>query len=172
MGGGDRDEDEAQSGVGAERTRGSGLQGRGVTGPDAQRVRRCCRGKGQKGPGQRPPRAGEHERAGVAGLGWVRLERRAVPNAPGSACRLPSPTPSTPRRAPGPRNCLQEAELTPSATRGQQRTPLGKTRAAGLPLSALRALGTRFGNHGRILASASLHFSAPILLISSHASPF
>ena len=120
---------------------------------EGEKVLPCERPEGSQAEAPTRAKAGEYERAGVAGLGWVRLQRRAVPDTPGSACRLPSPTPSTPRRALGPRNCLQEAALTPSATRGQQRTPLGKTRAAGLPLSALRALGTRFGNQGRILDS-------------------
>lgn len=41
-----------------EKTQGQVYRAEVSPGPDAQRVRRCCRGKGQKGPGQRPPQAG------------------------------------------------------------------------------------------------------------------
>ena len=101
----------------------------------------------------RGPHAGEsrgYERAGVAGPGRVRLERRAEPHAPGPACRLPSHTPSAPRRAPGPQNCLRGCVDSFGHTRAAENTA-GKE--PGAWAAAERPVGsrTRLGNQGRIL---------------------
>lgn len=123
----------------------------------------------------RGPHAGEsrgYERAGVAGPGWVRLERRAEPHAPGPACRLPSHTPSAPRRAPGPQNCLRGCVDSFGHTRAAENTAgkePGAWAAAERPVGSRPALGTRAGSW---TPHPNPRLCAPILLISSHAPPF
>ena len=102
---------------------------------------------------------GEAREKGCAQRRWVRL-----PSAQPHPFHAPAGS-GAPKLPPG--GCVDSFGHTRAA-----KNTTGKDPAAGLPLSALRALGTRFGNHGRILASPALHFSAPILLISSHAPPF
>ena len=50
---------------------------------EGEKVLPCERPEGSQAEAPTRAKAGEYERAGVAGLGWVRLQRRAVPDAPG-----------------------------------------------------------------------------------------